>query len=54
MLVTMHYPLEMGCVAAVLQAVAKAYPQAVVGENGQVWSSPVSPPGHINRDGGVR
>ena len=37
LLVTMHYPLEMHCVAMILKAVSDLYPQAVVSENGEVW-----------------
>ena len=40
-LVTMHLPLDMHCVAMVMKAVADAYPRAVVGENGTIWDRPV-------------
>jgi hypothetical protein len=36
-LVTMHYPLDMHCVAMLMKAVADAYPSAVVGEDGTIW-----------------
>jgi hypothetical protein len=35
-LVTMHLPLDMHCVAVILKAVADAYPDAVLGEDGQI------------------
>lgn len=35
-LVTLHLPLEMGLVARIMREVARAYPGAVVGENGQI------------------
>lgn len=37
-LVTMHLPIEMGCFAGILRAISKAYPDAVVGDNGTVWN----------------
>lgn len=42
-LVTLHYPLEMSCVAAILRAVSVAYPDARVGEDGTVWDGPETP-----------
>jgi hypothetical protein len=37
-LVTLHYPLPMHCAGKIMQEVARAYPGAVVRENGEIWS----------------
>lgn len=44
LLVTMHYPLDVMAVAAILKALTAAYPDAVIGENGTVWDGPTSTP----------
>ncbi len=36
-LVTIHLPIEMRCYAEIAKAVARAYPGAVVGEDGAIW-----------------
>lgn len=35
-LVTMHFPIEAMCYAAILRAVSESYPDAVIGENGTI------------------
>lgn len=35
-LVTMHLPLDMRCVAMILRSVSNAYPDAKLGENGEI------------------
>jgi hypothetical protein len=47
-LVTLHYPLEMACVAAILRAVSIAYPDARGGEDGNVWDGPEITPEPID------
>ena len=43
-LVTLHYPLDAHCVAEILRAVARAYPDARLGEDGTIWDeTPVEP-----------
>ena len=42
-LVTLHYPLDAHCVAEILRAVADAYPDARLGEDGTIWDSPETP-----------
>ncbi len=41
-LVTLHLPLTMTCVAAVLRAMSDTYPQAVIGEAGRVLDRPTT------------
>jgi hypothetical protein len=36
LIVTLHFPLNMGTVARILEAIARDYPGAI-GENGEVW-----------------
>ena len=41
--VTLHFPLEMGMVGEVLLAVSRAYPDAVMGQDGEVLADPDDP-----------
>jgi hypothetical protein len=41
-LVTLHYPLDMHCVAEVLSAISSAYPASVVDVNGVIWDRGVA------------
>lgn len=44
LLVTLHFPLDARCVAEVLRAIDRAYPDARLGEDGTVWDRPEGAP----------